>query len=105
MKTILRYILPYVVGIMLFCPIRIVAQNDPDFCKIMLDSAVWELKNRHYNAAREYCEAALPLCNANSQAIRDLMHRINDAIDGEKRGAENAATFMKTKETDRKSVV
>ncbi len=66
----------------------------------MLDSADMELKKRNFNAAREYCEAALPLCSQNADAIRVMMKRINKAIDAEKRGAENAAVFMKTKETN-----
>ena len=64
----------------------------------MLDSAEWELTKRNFNAAREYCEAALPLCSQNAEAIRAMTRRINKAIDAEKRVAENAALSMQLKE-------
>lgn len=83
-----------------FTPLSIKAQNDAPFCKSMLDSAKMELKNRNFNVAREYCEAALPLCIDNSVAIHNLMKDINNAIDAEKRAAENAAKFMQVKEYD-----
>ena len=72
--------------------------QDPSFCRAMLDSAELELTKRNFNAAREYCEAALPLCSQNTDAIRAMTRRINKAIDAEKRGAENAAFSMKTRE-------
>lgn len=63
----------------------------------MLGSAELEIKRRQFNAACEYCEAVLPLCDQSAGAARVMMRRINKAIDSEKRGAENVAALMKTK--------
>lgn len=62
---------------------KLLAQ-DPRFCREMLQKARVNLAAKKWLAAREYCEAALPLCPGTTQTIAGLLDSISAGIDAEK---------------------
>ncbi len=62
---------------------KLMAQ-DPRFCREMLQKARVNLAAKKWHSAREYCEAALPLCPGMSQTIAGLLDSISAGIEAEK---------------------
>ena len=63
-------------------------------CAKMLAEATISFDSSNYTRARDYCEAALLICNAKSTAFEALLKRTNNAIDKQKQDAidsQNAA--------------
>lgn len=56
-------------------------------CAKMLAEATVSFDSSNYTRARDYCEAALLICNANSTAFEALLKRTNNAIDKQKQDA------------------
>ena len=69
------------------------AQND--FCDTMIVKARMALQQRQYNAARDYVESALPLCDTLAAVLAQLQKDINKAIDDEKESNAKTNRFAR----------
>lgn len=69
----------------------LLAQGPPVFCDELIQRAERALKARDYISASAFVEAALPICPARNDTLRTLTKRINEAINAEKKAAEEGA--------------
>jgi formylglycine-generating enzyme required for sulfatase activity len=68
------------------------AQNaDPGFCRELLGKAHAALQKKDWNATRDYCETALPLCPGIAAELAAAMKQATDGVDGEKIRAKKSA--------------
>lgn len=61
--------------------------GDPGFCTEMLRKAKAALNKNDYTRARDYCEAALPLCPGLAADFGVVQEAVNNGIENEKRRA------------------
>lgn len=69
--------------------------GDPGFCDTMLKKAKAALNINDYTRARDYCEAALPLCPGLAADFGVVQEAVNKGIENEKRRARNGEKYAK----------
>lgn len=69
--------------------------GDPGFCADMLKKAKAALNLNDYTRARDYCEAALPLCPGLAADFGVVQEAVNKGIENEKRRARNGEKYAK----------
>jgi len=62
----------------------------PAFCAEMLQKANAALRSRDWNRARDYCEAALPLCPNLNKPLSEALRAANRGVESEKEKAREA---------------
>jgi len=70
------------------------------FCPDLLGKAQTALKQGEYNRARDYCEAALPLCPEQAPELTKVLDRVNNAIEQQKKDAIDNARRAEQKEAE-----